>query len=392
MLRKFAFLALITVSAVLGQGLPVVNEITFQSVPPPGITNLSAVYTGVGGSNCQYYWIVTNYVGGSILPSTPPNAVCNTAALGGGNSTFLSWTKLTGQTTADILKTSTNQLPTSGSCTCAVATGVTGNSITDTGASLSAYTLSGFKNGTVQATMTINVRDYATPVIQVAGFPILAVNGLAPTPGGAPIPATEVVDTNGNPVLIPGTAQTGAVNQVTVTNAASGSAPEISASGTDTNIGLEIATKGTGQLSFSAVSVVAPGTQGLGILFDTGRNTSVSGAGVTITAAEMVNSIFEHLSPSATQTDTTDSATDIIAAIPANACTGGSNSGTQFQFVYYSTAAISLAAGSGVTFGPSPLSSPVSVSTRNILTFTGQVTNCSSPAVTLTLTGLSTVP
>ncbi|GIW70312.1 MAG: hypothetical protein KatS3mg101_1059 [Patescibacteria group bacterium] len=56
---------------------------------------------------------------------------------------------------------------------------------------------------------------------------------------------TSIKDANGNEAIeIPATAS--AVNQVKITNAATGSAPEVAGSGDDANVGLKLNTKGTG--------------------------------------------------------------------------------------------------------------------------------------------------
>jgi len=57
----------------------------------------------------------------------------------------------------------------------------------------------------------------------------------------------DVIDTNGNE-LLKVSATASAVNEVTVTNAATGNPPKLSASGDDTNIALRLAGKGTGDV------------------------------------------------------------------------------------------------------------------------------------------------
>lgn len=57
----------------------------------------------------------------------------------------------------------------------------------------------------------------------------------------------DVIDTNGNE-LLKVSATASAVNELTVTNAAAGSAPRLSASGDDTNIAVRLAGKGTGDV------------------------------------------------------------------------------------------------------------------------------------------------
>ena len=70
---------------------------------------------------------------------------------------------------------------------------------------------------------------------------------------------TSINDANGNEVLItPATAS--AVNEFTVTNAATGVAPRISASGGDTNVDLVIAPKGTGKAYIDSLSQWQRGT------------------------------------------------------------------------------------------------------------------------------------
>ena len=58
---------------------------------------------------------------------------------------------------------------------------------------------------------------------------------------------TSVLDTNGNSLLLL-TATTSAVNQLTLANAATTNRPTISATGSDTNIGISITPKGTGTI------------------------------------------------------------------------------------------------------------------------------------------------
>lgn len=64
---------------------------------------------------------------------------------------------------------------------------------------------------------------------------------------------TSINDTNGNEIIkTPATSS--AVNEITVTNAATGNAPEISATGGDTNIDVSIKPKGTGVVNIKGTS------------------------------------------------------------------------------------------------------------------------------------------
>jgi hypothetical protein len=61
----------------------------------------------------------------------------------------------------------------------------------------------------------------------------------------------EIDDANGNEQII-FTATASAINELTITNAAAGNAPSIATTGGDTNIGLTIAPKGTGDVNIDA--------------------------------------------------------------------------------------------------------------------------------------------
>lgn len=79
----------------------------------------------------------------------------------------------------------------------------------------------------------------------------------------APKVVTSINDTNGNE-LIAVTATASAVNEITVANAATAGKPTISATGSDTNITLNLAGKGSGTVQVGGVDVVTTsGTQTL---------------------------------------------------------------------------------------------------------------------------------
>ena len=67
----------------------------------------------------------------------------------------------------------------------------------------------------------------------------------------SPKVGTSVNDTNGAE-LIKVTATSSAVNEVTVANAATGNNPALSATGDDTNVGIDITPKGTGEMDVTA--------------------------------------------------------------------------------------------------------------------------------------------
>lgn len=67
----------------------------------------------------------------------------------------------------------------------------------------------------------------------------------------------DVIDTNGNE-LLKVSATASAVNELTLANAATGNSPTLSATGDDTNIGINLTPKGTGGVVFPAGAVGTP--------------------------------------------------------------------------------------------------------------------------------------
>ena len=70
---------------------------------------------------------------------------------------------------------------------------------------------------------------------------------------GTPKLITSINDTNGNELIKP-SATGSAVNEITVTNAATGSGPQISATGDDSNIPITITSKGSGNTTVTSPS------------------------------------------------------------------------------------------------------------------------------------------
>jgi hypothetical protein len=88
------------------------------------------------------------------------------------------------------------------------------------------------------ATQTLTNKTLTSPTINTGKF------------------GTSINDTNGNE-LIKVTATSSAVNEITLVNAATGSGPSISATGTDTNINLTLAAKGTGVVDVNHISLTS---------------------------------------------------------------------------------------------------------------------------------------
>jgi hypothetical protein len=99
------------------------------------------------------------------------------------------------------------------------------------------------------------------------------VNDITPQLGG-------MLDVNGQAIgdgtleLIKFSETASAVNEITITNSATGNNPQISATGDDTNIGLSLSTKGTGLIKFNdgAYNADATLTDGATITWDVGSS------------------------------------------------------------------------------------------------------------------------
>jgi hypothetical protein len=147
---------------------------------------------------------------------------------------------------------------------------------------------------------------------------------------------TSINDANGNEVIkTPATAS--AVNEITVTNAATGNAPTISATGGDTNIGIKIAGRGNGALDLDTLllngvtTYTNPGTAGGtssffytnlgGIKLFWGKTNSITTSTTGVTKIITLPAYFTTItSISSNVTDMTVDAR-LMAAVSANTIT-----------------------------------------------------------------------
>ena len=147
-----------------------------------------------------------------------------------------------------------------------------------------------------------------------------------------------IADANGNE-QIKFTTTASAVNELTVTNSATGNRPDISVTGGDTNIGLSLTTKGTGLILFNdgAFNADATLTDGATITWDVGSSpvakvtlggnrtlsaptNSVAGQFISLTVIQDVtgsrtltfNSAYEFTADTAPTLTTTASKADIF--------------------------------------------------------------------------------
>ena len=193
----------------------------------------------------------------------------------------------------------------------------------------------------------------------------------------------QINDTNGLAVLKTGTTAS-AVNEVTITNNITAQAPHVSATGSDTNISLHLAPKGTGKYV-----VVENGTDGT-------KQLAFGVAGATTATTTFLNAAqtadrtitLPDLTDTLVGKQTTDTLTNKTIAAGSNTITGLTN--TQLS----GTAGISNAnlANSAVVIGSTSVSLGATVTTFAGLTsvtstgFTGALTGNASTATALATT------
>ena len=185
----------------------------------------------------------------------------------------------------------------------------------------------------------------------------------------------KILDTNGNEEII-FTATASAVNELTIANAATGNAPEISSTGDDTNIDLKLTPKGTGKLNLDGIKF--PNTDG-----SAGQRLTTNGSGVLS---------FTSISPSITQytsgsgTYTVPSGAVYLQVEMCGAGGGGSGAGTGGG--NFGAAGV---AGGNSTFGSSLLTAnggaPGTPAGADSLSGLGGTATITSPATGLALQG-----
>lgn len=139
-------------------------------------------------------------------------------------------------------------------------------------------------------------------------------------------PNSKILDTNGNE-LLRGSATASAVNDVTLTNAATGNAPALSATGDDTNINLGLTAKGTGLVTVgdrntaTAIAGAATVNAQRGVVTSEALTTA-AGSDYTLT---LTNS---KITASSIVMVSLTNGTNTIAPIYAHSITPGSGSAT----------------------------------------------------------------
>ena len=163
--------ALLMAGALLAQ-----QNFTLTAVAPQPVAGFGAGVVGTAGTTTACYWVVTNYIGGSVLSAAPAclSNVPNT--LSGSNLVQVSWQAVAGlNVTYDLLKT-TGSTPPAPGASVALTTGITATTSNDTGGGLSTYTVAAFTNPIATCLIQLNNRDYNPPVWEAIGCPIALGN------------------------------------------------------------------------------------------------------------------------------------------------------------------------------------------------------------------------
>lgn len=150
-----------------------------------------------------------------------------------------------------------------------------------------------------------------------------------------------IQDNNGNQLISFPAAVSSAVNEFTVSNAATNNPPILEATGGDTNIGIELRPKGTGVGFATAPTGLA------GVMFESASSVITDASNQTYTIAQMKSGLIERDPTGSARTDTLPTSALIVAG-----CLGAPNN-TSFMFIVKNTAdmaeAITIAAGTDMT-------------------------------------------
>lgn len=134
----------------------------------------------------------------------------------------------------------------------------------------------------VSAKTATNINHPATLYAHTTAEEVRMVVGATELDEFAAVANGNINDTNGNEAIKIGTTAS-AVNEVTVTNAATAGIPQIAASGDDTNISLNLKGKGTGVPLNNGDPFINMVTSGAQAAFGTASTSFVDSTGATVT-------------------------------------------------------------------------------------------------------------
>ncbi len=236
------------------------NELTLRAVLPPSVPSINAVQMGTTGAAVYCYFVVANYPGGSVMSPQPSCVTNGNNTLSVSNFVNVGWTAVTGVTNYDVIRISAlGPFPSSGACTsCAVTTGTTATTFSDTGGATTNYTLAGFANANPTSVLRIQNVTYSAPRVELTLFPLQILNGNlylgtvgASGPAGILHNIQQINGTLDN-LEVGFTDVASAVNGLQVANAATGNSVLLSSAntGADANAPLGLSSNGTGAVNF----------------------------------------------------------------------------------------------------------------------------------------------
>jgi hypothetical protein len=173
---------------------------------------------------------------------------------------------------------------------------------------------------------TFSTTDKGIKILFADGTNIVDVNANFSSSSFPEIKVPQINDSNGNEE-IKFTTTASAVNEFTIANAATGNGPEISATGSDTNIDLKITPKGTGKINLDGIKFPnADGSAGQALVTNGSGTLSFASAGLAWQSVKTSN--FTAVKGEAYPINTTSSA--ITVTLPATP-----TAGDQVQVVDY---------------------------------------------------------
>lgn len=168
----------------------------------------------------------------------------------------------------------------------------------------------------------------------------------------APKVGTSVNDTNGAE-LIKVTATSSAVNEVTLANAATGNNPTLSATGDDTNVGLNVTPKGTGEFDVTASFMTGLFSDKVSALGNTGTSATIDVSTAQVFTATLTGNCTFTVSNSNSNTNRASSFTLILTNDATPSRTVAFSGGT-FEFPGGSVTRTETASATDIWFFVSP--------------------------------------
>lgn len=151
------------------------QQVQLTAVTPPGPSNIQVGVIGTPGAQTYCYWVVANYVGGSVLsPSFRclPNAPNSLSSM---NNVQITWAAVAvdppGTVNYTILRTvNQNTRPNPGDSI--VVRNLAATSWNDIGSSLTTWTPAPYIYPTAAETVRLNNRDYVVPTVEFKNWSI----------------------------------------------------------------------------------------------------------------------------------------------------------------------------------------------------------------------------